>query len=68
MPVLMKTTHLFGVFRVLPSLSAVGITTDMMAGHQSKKACPWSFLQVSTRYVHGVIHWFVLLPFLLFLC
>jgi hypothetical protein len=27
----------------------------------SKKARPWSFLPVSSRYAHSVVHWFMLL-------
>jgi hypothetical protein len=33
----------------------------------SKKAHPWSFLLVSSRYAYGVGHWFTSLPLLLFL-
>jgi hypothetical protein len=49
----------------------------MMAGPSSsgtggaepspRKARPWSFLSVSSWYAHGVVHWFMSLPLLLFL-
>jgi hypothetical protein len=33
----------------------------------SKKVCLWSVLPVSFRYAHGVVHWYILLPLLMFL-
>jgi hypothetical protein len=75
-PVLMKTTHLFGVLQVMLSLPVTGVATDMMVGPSSlvsggaeppsKKVRPWSFLSMSSRYVHGVVHQFVLLSLLSF--
>jgi hypothetical protein len=54
--VLKKATHLFGVLQVPPSLPITGVTVGVMAGPSSlglegaellsKKARPWSFLQV----------------------
>jgi hypothetical protein len=74
---LTKTTHLFGVLMVPPSLPPTGVAMGVMArlpslgpeGAEplSKKACPSSFLPVSSWYVHGVVLRFIPLPFLLFL-
>jgi nitroreductase len=70
---LTKITHLFGVLHVPPSLLAARVTTVMMAGPSlsgsrgaepsSKMARPWSFLWVSSRYVHDVVHRFIPLHF-----
>jgi hypothetical protein len=45
----------------LPSSCSLGVQP------LSKKAHSWSFLSVSSRYAHGVVYRFTLLPFLLFL-
>jgi hypothetical protein len=68
-------SHLLGVLQVLPFWLATGVATAMIAGLSSsgsvdaepltKKACPWSFLPVSSRY--GIVRQFTSLPFFLFL-
>jgi hypothetical protein len=65
-PVLIKTTHLFGVFTIPVVLPATGIAMGVMVqpsllSHEgvepsSKKARPWSFLPVTSRYVYGIVH------------
>jgi hypothetical protein len=66
---------LLGVLHVPTSSPAVGVTTVLMVGPSSsgaedaepstKKARPWSFLTVSSRY--GVVCQFTTLPLFLFL-
>jgi hypothetical protein len=58
--VLMKMTHILGVLQVPPSLPAVRVAMGVMAGLSSSgpkgaeppymKACPWSFLWMSSQY------------------
>jgi hypothetical protein len=67
-PVLTEMTHLFGALQDPSSLTATGVAMDVMVGpsllgsegggaeRPSKKALPWSFLQVSSRYAHGVVY------------
>jgi hypothetical protein len=58
-------TRALRVLQVLSSSPAAGVVAAMMAGPSSsstsvaepssKKARPWSFLSVSSRYAHGVL-------------
>jgi hypothetical protein len=57
-------THLIGVLQVPPPSSSTGVVAYVMAGPSSldvggvdpssKRARPWSFLPVSSRYAYGV--------------
>jgi hypothetical protein len=69
--------HLLRVLLVPSSPLASRAVAAMMVGPSSlgtggaepssKKACPWSFLPVSSRYAYGIAGWFTLIPLLLFL-
>jgi hypothetical protein len=75
-PVVMEIVHLLGVLLVPASSLATRVATAMMAGPSlsssggveppSKRSHPWSFLPVSSQYVHGVVHMFTPLLLLLF--
>jgi hypothetical protein len=76
-PVVMRITHLLGPLQVPLSLLTARVAAAMVvtlfslgsggAGPPSKRACPWSFLSVTSQYVHGLVRWFTPLPLLLFL-
>jgi hypothetical protein len=71
------TTHLLVVSQVpSSSLAARAIMSRVArpstlgtrgAEPLSKKAHPWSFLLVSSWFVHGISYWFTPLPLILFL-
>jgi hypothetical protein len=75
--VVMRIAHLLGPLQVPLSLSAARVAAAMVvmpfllgsggAEPPSKRARPWSFLSVTSQYAHGVVHWFTLLPLLLYL-
>jgi hypothetical protein len=74
--VVIGITHLLGVLKVPTPSPAAEAVTSVMADPSLlgtggveplfKMAHPWSFLSVSTQYVHGVDCWFTLLLLLQF--
>jgi hypothetical protein len=65
MLVVTRMAYLLGVLQVLSSSSSTGAATVVMVGPSSsglggaespaKKAHPWSFLPVSSQYVHDAV-------------